>query len=146
MEVHGSIHHLQCQRACRGEVWSAEGFEPRVDEEACRLLGEPPRCPHCGDIARPNILMFGDWGWVERRTELQYQRLQGWLAAVDHLVCIEIGAGSNIATVRHFSEQQAGHLVRINPNEPEVPGNGRSIGLALGGQQGIAALVAAISG
>ena len=37
-------------------------------------------------------------------------------------------------------------LVCDNPGEPEVPRNGDNIGLALGGQQGIAALLAAISG
>jgi hypothetical protein len=82
MEVHGSIHHLQCQRGCRGEVCGRrKAFEPRVDEEACRLLGEPPRCPHCGDIARPNILMFGDWGWIARRTEVQEAALVGLAGA-----------------------------------------------------------------
>jgi hypothetical protein len=89
--------------------------------------------------------MFGDWGWIERRTELQHRRLEEWLAAVDRLVCIEIGAGTHIPTVCYFSEQQPGHLVRINPSEPEVPGHGTSIGLALGGQQGISALLAAMS-
>lgn len=145
-EVHGSIHHLQCAAGCSDAIWPATDFQPEIDADNCRLRNEPPHCPACGGLARPNILMFGDWGWVERRTELQHRRLQEWLAAVDRLVCIEIGAGSNIATVRHFSEQQAGRLVRINPNETEVPSDGRSIGLAFGGQQGIAALVAAIGG
>ena len=145
-EVHGSIHHLQCASGCSDRIWPATDFRPDVDAEHCRLRNELPQCPACGGLARPNILMFGDWGWVERHTAEQYRRLQAWLATVDRLVCIEIGAGSNIPTVRHFSEQQAGHLVRINPNEPDVPGNGRSIGLALGGQQGIAALVAAMGG
>ena len=52
-----------------------------------------------------------------------------------------------IAAIKPFRKASSiGHLVRINPNEPDVPGNGHSIGLALGGQQGIAALVAAIGG
>jgi NAD-dependent SIR2 family protein deacetylase len=143
-EVHGSIHHLQCAAGCSDTIWPASDFQPEIDAYNCRLRNEPPHCPACGGLARPNILMFGDWAWVERRTELQYQQLQEWLAAVDRLVCIEIGAGTHIPTVRYFSEQQPGHLVRINPNEPEVPGNGRSIGLALGGQQGISALFATV--
>ena len=145
-EVHGSIHHLQCASGCSERIWPATDFQPEIDPEHCRLLNEPPHCPACGGLARPNILMFGDWGWAERRTELQYQKMRQWLAAVDRLVCIEIGAGTNIPTVRHFSEQQRGHLIRINPGEPEVPGNGNNIGLALGGQQGIAALLAAMRG
>ena len=144
-EVHGSIHHLQCAAGCSDAIWPATDFQPEIDADHCRLRNEPPHCPACGGLARPNILMFGDWGWVERRTELQHRQLQDWLAAVDRLVCIEIGAGTHIPTVRYFSEQQPGHLVRINPSEPEVPGHGSSIGLALGGQQGITALLAAMS-
>ena len=70
-EVHGSIHHLQCAAGCSDRIWPATDFRPDVDAEYCRLRNELPQCPACGGLARPNILMFGDWGWVERRTELQ---------------------------------------------------------------------------
>jgi NAD-dependent SIR2 family protein deacetylase len=136
-EIHGSIHHLQCTTGCSQHIWPAEDFHPEIDDANCRQLGELPCCPHCGGIARPNILMFGDWGWVDRRTTLQYQRLQQWLATVDRLVCIEIGAGTNIPTVRHFSEDCGARLIRINPGEPELPAG---IGLAMGGLDGIALL------
>jgi hypothetical protein len=84
--------------------------------------------------------MFGDWGWVDRRTTLQYQRLQQWLATVERLVCIEIGAGTNIPTVRHFSEDCGGRLIRINPAEPEVPYPANGIGLSIGGLDAITRL------
>jgi NAD-dependent SIR2 family protein deacetylase len=143
-EVHGSIHHLQCSGNCRQAIWPADDFHPVVDAEACRLRNEPPSCPHCGALARPNILMFGDWQWNERRSLLQQQGLERWLAEVERLVCIEIGAGSNIPTVRQFSEQCGGRLIRINPGEPQVPAGGT--GLALGGLAGISALHAAMKG
>jgi len=136
-EIHGSIHHLQCTTGCSQRIWPAEDFHPEINVANCRLLGELPCCPHCGGIARPNILMFGDWGWIDRRTTLQYQRLQQWLATVDRLVCVEIGAGTNIPTVRHFSEDSGGRLIRINPGEPELPAG---IGLAMGGLAGITLL------
>jgi len=116
-EIHGSIHHLQCLAPCSEQIWPADDFQPRIDSENCRLLGELPHCPHCGGLARPNILMFGDWGWHERRTALQYQRLQDWQKNVEKPVCIEIGAGTHIPSVRHFSENCGGRLIRINPNE-----------------------------
>ena len=72
-----------------------------------------------------------------RRTTLQYQGLQQWLSGVDKLVCIEIGAGTNIPTVRHFSENCGGRLIRINPGEPQVPDPHTGIALALGGLAGI---------
>lgn len=139
-EIHGSIHHLQCLIGCGEQIWSADDFQPEVDVDNCRLLGELPHCPHCGQLARPNILMFSDWGWQERRTLLQQQRLEPWLAAVDRLVCIEIGAGTHIPTVRHFSETCGGRLIRINPNQPEVPDPATGVGLTLGGREGIARL------
>ncbi|MFZ2971962.1 MAG: Sir2 family NAD-dependent protein deacetylase [Ferribacterium limneticum] len=144
-EIHGSIHHLQCAAGCGEQIWPADDFQPEVDAANCRLLGELPHCPHCGALARPNILMFGDWGWVERRTTLQYQRLQQWLTTVERLVCIEIGAGTNIPTVRHFSENCGGRLIRINPGEPEVPDPATGIGLAIGGLDGISHLHAAVA-
>lgn len=139
-EIHGSIHHLQCAAGCGERIWPADDFEPEVDADNCRLLNELPHFPHCGALARPNILMFGDWGWLDRRTTLQYQRLQAWLTTVERLVCIEIGAGTNIPTVRHFSENCGGRLIRINPGEPEVPDPTMGIALAMGGLEGISCL------
>lgn len=137
-EVHGSIHHLQCSLPCRDSIWPAAGFQPDIDADACRLRNAPPICPHCGALARPNILMFGDWQWLERRSQLQQERLAQWLGDVRRPVCIEIGAGSQLPTVRHFSERSGGRLIRINPTEAQVPVGG--IGLALGGLAGISAL------
>ena len=145
-EIHGSIHHLQCVDNCRQALWSAVDFQPDVDTDSCRLRNEAPCCPHCGALARPNILMFGDWGWEERRTALQYGQLQAWLAAVDRPLCIEIGAGTNIPTVRRFSEQHGWRLIRINPNEAEVPDPDRGIGLPLAGLAGIERLSQAFAG
>lgn len=143
-EVHGSIHHLQCAAACCDAIWPAAGFVPRIDADACRLLDPPPTCPHCGGLARPNILMFGDGQWIERRSALQYRRLQDWLAGCARLVCIEIGAGSHIPTVRRFSEECGGRLIRINPSEPEIPDPRRAVALPLGGLAGLQALAAAL--
>lgn len=53
-ECHGATHHLQCTEACNADIWSAAGFEPVVDDAACRLLSPLPRCRHCDALARPN--------------------------------------------------------------------------------------------
>jgi NAD-dependent SIR2 family protein deacetylase len=144
-EIHGSIHHLQCTAGCSEHIWSAAGFHPEVDAERCEMTGELPHCPRCGALARPNILMFGDWGWIARRTSVQYEALKQWLGKVDHLVCIEIGAGTNIPTVRHFSENCGGKLIRINPGEPDVPASVCGMGLNIGGLDGIERLARALS-
>jgi len=130
-ECHGSIHHLQCLAACAGEIWSAAAWSPEIDEANCLLTSELPECPHCEGMARPNILMFGDWGWLDRRNALQSQRLSAWRRKVERLLVIELGAGTHIPTVRMMSESQHGRLIRINPTEPEL-GSAEGVSIAGG--------------
>ncbi|KQW97105.1 NAD-dependent deacetylase [Massilia sp. Root418] len=147
LECHGSIHHLQCLRPCCGDIWRADGFVPAVDADACRLRNAPPACPHCGGLARPNILMFGDGAWLERRAAAQEARMQAWLARVRRPVVVELGAGTAIPSVRRFShgvvQRHGGRLVRINPREPQVPGR-EDVGIAMGALDGLRAIAAAM--
>lgn len=139
-ECHGSIHHLQCLEPCSNDIWPADDFHPEVDEVNCLLLNEPPTCPRCGGLARPNILMFGDWGWLHQREDIQSQALDRWLQSCYRPVVIELGAGTAIASVRAFSQQiisrANGRLVRINPRESTVPSS-RDVGLATGALTGL---------
>jgi NAD-dependent SIR2 family protein deacetylase len=146
-ECHGSIHYLQCLQPCAEAVWPADGVAPVVDESRCELTSPFPRCPRCGRTARPNILMFGDWSWISKRQDLQEARQQRWLAQVRQPVVIELGAGTAIATVRHFAHrivrQHNGRLVRINPREPEVA-DPRDVGLAMGALDALCEIDAAL--
>ena len=119
VECHGSIHHLQCTGNCSG-IWPADDFRPQVDTEQCLLQNDAPVCPDCGRLARPNILMFGDAGWVSERSGQQRTNYDQWIQQVENPLVIEIGAGTHIPTVRHESERRSrrGRLVRINPREP----------------------------
>jgi NAD-dependent SIR2 family protein deacetylase len=143
-EVHGSIHHLQCAADCRGSIWPADEFHPVIDEEQCRLRSPLPRCPDCGALARPNILMFDDGEWVARRSAQQEERLRAWLRRASRPLVIELGAGTNVATVRRFSEQFAPALVRVNPTDWALPAGG-GVGLALGAQAAIERIAAAVA-
>jgi NAD-dependent SIR2 family protein deacetylase len=126
-EVHGSIHHLQCLRPCSGEVWPGDHVEVEIDKESMRATGTLPSCPRCGALARPNILMFGDFGYVPTRQEEQGLRYQSFLRDVgsEMLVIVEMGAGIAVPTVRYQDERLAGarnaRLIRINPRDPDVP-------------------------
>jgi NAD-dependent SIR2 family protein deacetylase len=135
-EIHGSIHHLQCMLGCTDDIWSAGEFEPEIDTEQCLLRSALPVCPRCKGLARPNILMFGDWGWIESRQQAQYAALHEWLKQMTRPVIVEIGAGTAIPSVRHFGEAARGVLIRINPTEPRVP-KGRGYSLRMGGLEGI---------
>ncbi len=142
-ECHGSIHHLQCLQPCCEAIWPADAFLPDVDPQHCWQRNLAPVCPYCGGMARPNILMFDDWDWIDSRTAEQGQRQQAWLSAVTRPVIIELGAGTAIPSVRHFSQrvirQYGGRLVRINPNECEVPTR-LDVGLPVGAAAGLTAI------
>jgi NAD-dependent SIR2 family protein deacetylase len=117
-ECHGSIHALQCLDVCTNETWSADEFHPLINEETSMLKSPMPQCSRCGALARPNILMFGDWGWVGLPYEKQQRRLAAWISSVSKLVVVELGAGKALPTVRRFSERYAAQrLIRINPRE-----------------------------
>lgn len=121
-ECHGSIHHQQCSAGCTEEIWSADDFIPEVDLGACRLTSDLPACPHCGAVARPNILMFNDSEWIARRSDLQYERMRRWAGASGKIVVIELGAGVHIPSIRRFGEASKFPLVRVNPRDCEVHG------------------------
>ena len=125
VECHGSILHLQCLRACGESIRSAAGVEVEVDEATCRARKPFPTCPGCRGLARPNILMFGDMGWDDARAGAQHATFGTWLDAVKGpLVLLELGAGTNVPTVRMFSERVARGprrtFVRVNPREPQL--------------------------
>jgi NAD-dependent SIR2 family protein deacetylase len=117
LECHGSIHFLQCSRACSHDVWAADDLHPQVDEGQCLLTSPLPRCPKCGSVARPNILMFDDWHWSDIRVKRRRMRYEAWLLSVERLVVIEVGAGRAIPTVRNVSERNGPRVIRINPDE-----------------------------
>ena len=87
-----------------------------------------------GDEARPDILMFGDWGWVESRSEAQHARLNAWRCMVEHLGVIEIGAGTAIPSVRLSGERQGAPLIRINLREAGTT-PGKKVCLSLRGSE-----------
>ena len=148
LECHGSIHYLQCGDPCGLVVWPAGELNLEVDPETIRTKSTLPKCIHCGRLARPNILMFGDWDWLSNRCDEQIKRYEAWLNATEHknIVAIEFGAGLAIPTVRHECEQRATTLIRVNPREAEIPPNCENgISLSLGGLDAIQQIAARLS-
>jgi NAD-dependent SIR2 family protein deacetylase len=126
-ECHGSLHHLQCAAGCSDRIWPAGSLALDVDEETMRARPPLPNCPSCGRLARPNVLMFGDWSWQPQRSREQAGRLHDWLEAIagKKLAIIECGAGTAVPSVRRFAEQllarPRARLIRINTSEAAVP-------------------------
>lgn len=129
VECHGSLERLQCVDPCGPAVWRADEVDLAVEVDEATLRAAPPlpRCPHCGGLARPNVLMFGDWLWVGDETSAQESRFRRFLESASEgaVVVVELGAGTAVPTVRRLSEalqaSLGATLVRINPREPEGP-------------------------
>ncbi|MBN2645674.1 MAG: NAD-dependent deacetylase [Desulfuromonadaceae bacterium] len=139
VEVHGSIHHLQCLRPCRRDIWDNEEEIP-VDLTTMRAESLP-RCHHCQGIARPNILMFGDYSWIGDRSSAQERQFDQFLIRNNgrRLVIIEMGAGTAVPTIRHLTETLARKTnacaIRINPREAEI--SRPNISLEFGALEGL---------
>jgi NAD-dependent SIR2 family protein deacetylase len=125
LEIHGSIHWMQCHRNCGVGIYPATDVEVKIDEETLHAREPLPTCPFCPGLARPNILMFEDGEWDYTRSHEQETRFRRWLKEIAgaRLVLVECGAGTAIPTVRRLCEQLAavGTLIRINVREAQVP-------------------------
>jgi NAD-dependent SIR2 family protein deacetylase len=134
LEVHGSVNYMQCHdEDCESGIWPAHSQVIKaltIDEATDRAVGTLPQCIHCKDsIARPNVLMFNDGGFLPDRYLSQRSNYEKWCDRIKDakLVVIEIGAGVAIPTVRHKAEsflrkpQQTIGIIRINPENYSFP-------------------------
>lgn len=147
VEAHGAIDWMQCQSRCGSAPFPADPFEVEVDESTMRAHPPLPSCPRCGGLARPNVLMFGDFGWDGVRTEAQHGRFEGWVRTLGpdaRVAVVECGAGQAVPTIRRACEALArrfdhGVLIRVNVREPEVP-RAADISLPLGALDALRAI------
>jgi len=143
IEVHGSIHHNQCCKNCNDDIWSNEKEKPDVNLTTFLAHDPLPKCKYCNKLARPNIMMFGDWGFNEKRTFQQKSKLLAWLrnnvSKGLNIAVIEMGAGEDVPTVRIFSEniveQYNASFIRINPRDYQGPDG--TISIPLGAQEAL---------
>lgn len=121
VEIHGSLHHMQCYEPCKPELWTNDETV-EVNMETMRA-DRVPECRLCHGIARPNILMFCDFQWIPVRSN-QQQRSFDQCSHWSNALIIEMGAGKGIPTIRWMGEKMCrdhgATLVRINPREPQV--------------------------
>ncbi len=125
IEIHGSIHYMQCLNDCGQDIFDGASINVKVDETTMNAIPPLPACPKCSSLLRPNILMFGDYGWDGSRQERQSGNYSMWLREVggSNLVIIECGAGTAVPTVRYETEKLAGRIaraIRINVREPQI--------------------------
>lgn len=138
LELHGDILRLQCTVPCCETVWQDDPPDLRIDMNTLRAHGALPRCPECGELARPNVLMFNDATWVRVVKARQEGRFSDWIAGTrgKRLAIVECGAGTAVATIRQFGERLAREssvtLIRINPGpDDEEDGDAADVTIRL---------------
>jgi NAD-dependent SIR2 family protein deacetylase len=123
VEVHGSIHHMQCQGPCKAEIWEhSEVFDLEMSTMRAQNI---PGCINCSETARPNILMFNDWWFLPARSNAQQRRFEQFIASCPRpITVVEIGAGLAIPTIRwegeNLGRKHGATVIRINPREAEI--------------------------
>lgn len=99
LELHGNIRRIRC---------SVEN----VIIDSWTERGEiPPRCPHCGERLRPDVVWFGE--------SLPRQALEAaWQAAGSCQVFFSIGTSSLVepaASLAYIAKQAGAKIIEINP-------------------------------
>jgi NAD-dependent deacetylase len=110
IRLHGSIWELCCARPC--ERGRAAWRDDRVP------LGDlPPRCPHCGDPARPAVVWFGE------PLDPAITRAAHEAAACD--VFLSIGTSAMVypaAGLLHHARRHGALTIEINAEPSEATG------------------------
>lgn len=116
MEVHGSMWRLQCLDNCAGDFWN----EPKVplcdlDHETMEAT-DLPQCRNCRSVARPHILMFGDWEYAGHPD--QDARFDQFLQKPLDLVFL-VGSSGGVPTNDYIALQfkdRGVPVININPD------------------------------
>ncbi len=120
-EVHGSMWRLQCMRGSACSYGVRKNTEvPLCDLDYNTMITTNlPECPVCGELLRPNILMFGDWYYIEN--DYQINNFNNFLreVGVPDLVFL-VGSSSAVPTNDYLASRfqaQGSFVVTINPDE-----------------------------
>jgi NAD-dependent deacetylase len=107
IDIHGDVHHLRCTR-CR--------FRQTVADYSS-LTTVPPRCPECGAVVRPEVVLFGEMLPPEKVDQLQAELRRGFD------VVFSVGTTSVFPYIARpvIAAKQAGvPTVEINPGTSQV--------------------------
>jgi NAD-dependent deacetylase len=119
LRFHGSIWELSCWDRCRAA--------PRRWRDGTAPFPElPPRCPHCGGLARPGVVWFGE--------PIDPEVMQAALEALDCDVCLVVGTSAVVYPAAGLvleAGRRGAFTAEINPEPTEVAGE---LDLAIAGR------------
>jgi len=108
VRFHGSLWELGCSDACARSP-------RRWRDDTVPFPDLPPRCPHCGGIARPGVVWFGE--------PIEAEVLDESLRALDCDVCLTVGTSSVVypaAELAREAGRRGAFTVEINPEPTEA--------------------------
>ncbi len=132
VECHGSIDLMQCHVDCQLMTWEtdfASIANTTIDPETGKCNMESlPMCPYCKGPSRFNVCLVADNHFNKIRFDHQTAHWEAFLteklSKTLKIVVVEVGAGTNIPTIRRLSaaltRRFGATLVRINLDDPEL--------------------------
>lgn len=156
IEYHGSLDYLQSSSK-NGPVWKVDLEKInkiKFNEKTFKISkSEIPISDYDKKYARPNICFFNDGNYFNTTIFNKKDKIFcDWYMNIAKknmkLVTIEIGAGTIVPTIREKSEElfndhairtsnEKSILIRINPNEFNVPKNPNAISIKMNGLEAI---------
>jgi NAD-dependent deacetylase len=103
VRLHGSIWELSCWNRCGAAPWR---------DERVPLPDTPPRCPHCGGLARPAVVWFGE--------SLGARDVHAAVEATDCDVFLTVGTSSVVypaAGLVHQARERGAFTAEVNVEE-----------------------------
>lgn len=139
-EIHGNALTMQCSKPCsQRAVWKLPvNFRFKIDMDSMRCTNDLPKCPQCGRLARPNVMMFCDPAYFRADSpnpDYNYWTFQSNIEQVlrtrpnSKLVILELGAGKRVPSVRVYCQRFLNDsslpsgsitLIRVNPDFPDL--------------------------
>ena len=108
VRFHGSLWELECWERCAKSP-------AQWHDETVPFPETPPRCPHCGRLARPGVVWFGE--------PIDPEVLASSLAALDCDVCVVAGTSAVVypaAGLADEARRRGAFTVEINPEPTEA--------------------------
>jgi len=108
VRFHGSLWDLSCWERCAG-------LPERWHDETVPFPALPPCCPHCGGLARPGVVWFGE--------PIDPAVMEQAVAALDCDVCFVVGTSAVVYPAAGLADEARGRgafTIEINPEPTEA--------------------------
>jgi NAD-dependent deacetylase len=110
IRLHGSLWRLRCWQAC-------DAGRTGWHDDTSPFESLPPRCPHCGGLARPAVVWFGE--------QLDYKVLQAAAEACACDVFLTVGTSAIVypaAGLVPQAQSRGAFTVEVNPDATGASG------------------------